>query len=100
MSTGRLTMRCRSECQRSSSQQEPWWAISLPTAKPPNQFATDGHLWPPIVVMKQILDSIGVPNNQRLYPLSFYEHRKCATARGLPCVDANPPVWAQQTVQG
>ena len=68
-------------------------------SQPPNQFATDGHLWPSIVVMKEILDSIGVSNNQRLYALSFYQRRKCATARGLPCVDASPPVWAQQTVQ-
>src|SRR5690349_113054 len=44
--------------------------------------------------------SLDVPNNQRLYALSFYEHTKCATARGLPCVDASPPVWAEQTVQG
>jgi hypothetical protein len=68
-------------------------------SQPPNRFATDGHLWPPIVVIKQILDSLGVPDNQRLYALSFYEHTKCATARGLPCVDASPPVWADQTVQ-
>jgi hypothetical protein len=68
-------------------------------SEPPNSFATDGHLWPPIVVIKQILDSLGVPNNQRLYALSFYEHTKCSTARGLPCVDASPPVWAEQTVQ-
>jgi hypothetical protein len=50
--------------------------------------------------MKAIFDSLGIPNNQRLYALSFYEHAKCTTARGLPCVEANPPVWAEQTVQG
>jgi len=61
---------------------------------------TDGHLWSPIVVMKAIFDSLGIPNNQRLYALSFYEHSKCAMARGLPCVDASPPIWAEQTVQG
>lgn len=61
---------------------------------------TDGHLWSPIAVMKTIFDNLGIPSNQRLYALSFYEHTKCATARGLPCVDASPPVWAEQTVQG
>ena len=69
-------------------------------SQPPNAFATDGHLWSPIVVMKAIFDSLGIPNNQRLYALSFYEHAKCATARGLPCVEASPPMWAEQTVQG
>jgi hypothetical protein len=59
---------------------------------------TGGHLWPPILVMKQIFDNLGIPNNQRLYALSFYEHNKCATARGLPCTDADPPTWADQTL--
>jgi hypothetical protein len=68
-------------------------------SEPPSCLVTDGHLWPPIVVMKQILDNLGVPNAQRLYALSFYEHTKCSTARGLPCVDASPPVWAEQTLQ-
>ncbi len=62
--------------------------------------ATDGHLWSPIVVLKRIFDSLGIPDSQRVYALSFYEHRKCATARSLPCVDADPPTWADQTMQG
>lgn len=61
--------------------------------------ATDGHLWKPVAVMKSILDSLSIPNDQRVYALSFYEHRKCATARSLPCVDATPASWAEQTVQ-
>src|SRR5262249_13411847 len=68
-------------------------------SEPPNCLATDGHLWPPIVVMKQIFDNLGIPNNQRLYALSYYEHRKCSTAQGLPCVDASPSIWADQTLQ-
>jgi len=58
-----------------------------------------GHLWPPIVVMKQIFDNLNIPDNQRVYALSWYEHSKCATARGLPCVDESPPVWAEHTIQ-
>jgi hypothetical protein len=62
--------------------------------------ATDGHLWKPMSVLKGILDSLGVPDGERTYALSFYEHQKCATARGLPCVDADPATWAEQTLQG
>jgi len=61
--------------------------------------ATDGHLWPPIEVMKAIFDSLGIPDSQRVYALSWYERRKCVSAQGLPCVDASPPVWADQTAQ-
>lgn len=66
--------------------------------QPPNAFATDGHLWNPITVLKGIFDDLGVPNDQRTYAVSFYEHRKCATARGLPCVDTNPHTWAIATI--
>jgi len=62
--------------------------------------ATNSHLWSPIVVLKAIFDSLGISDSQRVYALSFYEHRKCATARFLPCVDAEPPAWADQTMQG
>jgi hypothetical protein len=63
----------------------------------PNQFMTDGHFWDPIFVLKGIFDDLSVPDNQRTYAISFYEHRKCATARGIPCVDANPHEWAIET---
>jgi hypothetical protein len=65
----------------------------------PNPFTTDGHFWDPIVVLKSIFDSLDVPNDQRTYALSFYEHRKCSTARGIPCVDENPHAWAIDTVK-
>ena len=62
--------------------------------------ATDGHLWKPIAVLKGILDNLGIPDAERTYALSFYEHRKCTTAQSLPCVDADPGPWAEQTLQG
>src|SRR5213593_766043 len=62
--------------------------------------ATDGHLWKPIAVLKGILDNLGIPDAERTYALSFYEHRKCTTAQSLPCVDADPASWAEQTLQG
>jgi len=62
--------------------------------------ATDGHLWKPVAVLKGVLDGLGIPDAERTYALSFYEHRKCATAQSLPCVDADPALWAEQTLQG
>jgi len=62
--------------------------------------ATDGHLWKPIAVLQGILDNLGIPDAERTYALSFYEHRKCTTAQSLPCVDADPGPWAEQTLQG
>jgi hypothetical protein len=61
--------------------------------------ATDNHLWNPIAVLKQIFDALNIPNDQRTYAVSFYEHRKCATAQNLPCTDADPHSWAEQTLQ-
>ena len=61
--------------------------------------ATDGHLWKPVGVLKTLFDGLGIANDQRAYGLSFYEHRKCATARNLQCTDADPPTWADQTLQ-
>jgi hypothetical protein len=69
---------------------------SMPPAGPD---ATDNHLWSPIIVEKMIFDSLNIPASQRTYALSFYEHRKCSTARGLPCTDLNPHDWADQTLQ-
>ena len=62
--------------------------------------ATDGHLWKPIAVLKGILDNLGIPDANRTYAISIYEHRKCSTAQSLPCVDADPGPWAEQTLQG
>lgn len=62
--------------------------------------ATDRHQWSPIITLKGILDSLGIPDSQRTYLVSFYQHRKCATARNLPCTpDIDPHTWAEQTIQ-
>lgn len=61
--------------------------------------ATDNHLWSPIAVEKMIFDNLNIPAGQRTYALSFYEHRKCSTDRGLPCTDLDPHNWADQTLQ-
>jgi hypothetical protein len=61
--------------------------------------ATDSHLWSPIYVLKGIFDDLAIPDNQRTYAVSFYEHRKCLTAQWLPCVDATPHEWADETLQ-
>ncbi len=70
---------------------------SQPAAGPD---ATDRHLWSPIVVLKKIFDDLGIPDRERTYALSFYEHFKCSTARNLPCgPDVEPHTWADQTLQ-
>lgn len=61
--------------------------------------ATDGHLWRPIVVLKRIFDDLSIPNNQRTYAISFYEHRKCLTAQWMPCVEKDPHAWADETLE-
>jgi len=61
--------------------------------------ATDSHLWSPIYVLKVIFDDLAIPDNQRTYAVSFYENRKCSTAQWLPCVDATPHEWADETLQ-
>ena len=61
--------------------------------------ATDCHLWSPIFVLKTIFDDLGIPHDQRTYALSFYEHRKCSDAQNLPCTDADPHAWAEETLQ-
>jgi hypothetical protein len=71
----------------------------LESEPPAGPGATDGHLWKPVAVLKGILDDLAIPNAERTYALSFYEHRKCLTARSLPCVDADPATWAEQTLQ-
>jgi hypothetical protein len=61
--------------------------------------AEDGHLWSPIHVLKAVFDNLAIPESQRAYALSFYEHRKCIGAGTLPCIDLDPHDWANQTVQ-
>jgi hypothetical protein len=62
--------------------------------------ATDGHLWPPIAVLKEIFDQLSIPNEQCTYAVSFYEHRKCLWAPDwLPCVDKDPHAWGDETLQ-
>ncbi len=57
------------------------------------------RFWTPIATLKSIFDNLGIPNDQRTYAISFYEHTKCSTARGLPCVDADPHAWAEETLR-
>jgi hypothetical protein len=64
----------------------------------PNSFMTDGHYWDPPIVLKGIFDELGVPNNERTYAISFYEHNKCSTTLDLPCIETNPHAWAIETV--
>ena len=66
---------------------------------PAGSDATGGHLWSPIAVEKGIFDNLGIPQTQRTYTLSLYEHRKCADAQALPCTDLDPHDWADQTLQ-
>ena len=57
-----------------------------------------GNLTDPLVVEKGIFDGLQIPDGERTYAVSFYEHRKCSTARGLPCVDLDPDQWADSTL--
>jgi hypothetical protein len=61
--------------------------------------ATGSHLWNPIAVLKGIFDDLSIPTAQRTYAISYYEHRKCTTARQLPCSDTNAQAWSIETVQ-
>lgn len=61
--------------------------------------ATDGHLWKTVKVLKQIFDELSIPENQRTYGISFYEHRKCDSTNSLPCIDADPHTWADETLK-
>jgi hypothetical protein len=61
--------------------------------------ATDRHLWKPIRVLKGIFDELSIPENQRTYALSFYEHRKCQSVAGIQCPDADPHTWADETLK-
>jgi len=65
----------------------------------PNSGGTDGHFWNPITTLKDMFDNVGIPDNQRTYALSFYEHTKCSTVTNLPCTDVAPDPWAEQAIQ-
>jgi hypothetical protein len=55
----------------------------------------DGHFWDPVLVEKQIFDSLNIPDSQRTYDLSFYEMTRCGDLKG--CQDAPPAAWAEET---
>jgi len=70
----------------------------------PNPWGTtDGHFWSPIVTIKKIFDDLGIPDNERTYALSFYEHRKCVDVQNLYvgryCTDTDLYTWADQIMQ-
>jgi hypothetical protein len=54
----------------------------------------DGHAWDPVFVEKQIFDSLGIPDAQRTYDLSFYEMTRCGVLMG--CVDESPAAWTEE----
>lgn len=62
--------------------------------------AVDGHLWDPIGVMKGIFDNLQIPDAERTYALSFYEHRKCSPPPPGNCVDEDASAWAKETLRG
>lgn len=61
--------------------------------------AAGNHLWRPVKVLKQIYDELGVPDNQRTYGVSMYEHPKCAGVSGMPCTEIGPDAWAEETLK-
>lgn len=58
---------------------------------------TDQHQWDPVFTLKSIFDNLNIPDDQRTYAISWYEHPKCLTARQLPCTEADPHAWAIET---
>lgn len=61
--------------------------------------ATDSHQWDPVFTLKTIFDNLNIPDAERAYALSWYEHPKCMTARELPCQEVGPHAWAIETAQ-
>ena len=49
-------------------------------------------------VLKTIFDRIGIPDDQRTYAISFYQRRRCRNADDLPCEDADPHEWADESL--
>ncbi len=60
---------------------------------------TDRHHWDPVYTLKTIFDNLNIPDDQRTYALSWYEHPKCMTARELDCTEIGPHAWAIETAQ-
>jgi hypothetical protein len=58
---------------------------------------TDGHSWDPVVTLKSIFDNLDIPDAERTYAVSWYEHPKCLGVRYLPCTEAGPHAWAIET---
>jgi hypothetical protein len=61
--------------------------------------ATDNHQWDPVFTLKTIFVNLNIPDAERAYALSWYEHPKCMTARQLPCREVGPHAWAVETAQ-
>lgn len=58
------------------------------------------NLVSPIITLKAIFDALNVPDAERTYAISMYEHSKCSTARTLPCSPDRPPAeWADSTLR-
>src|SRR5712664_505604 len=55
------------------------------------------HQWDPVVVEQSIFDALQIPDSERTYGVSFYEHRKCVGLQ-IPCVDLDPDQWADSTL--
>jgi hypothetical protein len=74
--------------------------LYIGVAQVPNPFMTDGHHWDPAVVIKGVFDDLGIPDDQRTYAISFYEHNKCYQFEGfdIPCEDEPPHPWAIETL--
>lgn len=69
--------------------------------QPAGPDAQAAHLWRPVEVLRTLFDRMGTPPGERTYALSIYQHRKCAyvDVRFVPCTDADPHTWADETLQ-
>ena len=55
-------------------------------------------LWFTPGVMRTIFERVGIPDGQRTYAISFYQGRRCRFADGLPCEDADPHDWTDESL--
>ena len=58
---------------------------------------TDGHSWDPVVTLKSIFDNLGIPDAERTYAVSWYDHPKCLGVQEIPCTETGPHAWAIET---
>jgi hypothetical protein len=58
---------------------------------------TDRHQWDPVFTLKSIFDNLKIPDAERTYALSWYEHPKCLNSRQLLCDYADAHEWAIET---